>query len=379
MFGVVVNFLEKGGLLCMKGSVIIVLLFVLVSALEANYVERYLEGKISLQSILFELTSKSRYNELYEILVRILERTNVYEVRFEKFKLGYSLGKDVLADLYTLMESGEFERYVYSSVFAERRVISTFSEYLVSREYVSETVVKNFSRVCFLNNYLEEVVKVVIGKNVTNENLLFEILVKLENFLMFSHIREIYYALRGKIKFGVESMVIFARGLGECGDEEALSLVYMDHPMVVPLRIELLARFGYFDEVIREVSKYGISSRSAKYVFISFLNLRDFENAKLCLNYITLLGLKNYFSKVIDIFTSKDLVSVERELRRFLVDDTITEDIKNQIAFLLWVIETSTTREDLVNEVIFSLNYFNGVRSKKVYSERIMSRIKTLE
>lgn len=358
---------------------ILILLFVLIEGLEANYVERYLEGKVSLQSIVFEFTSKSRYNELYEILDEILKRTNVYEVRFERFKLGYSLGKNVLSDLYSLMESNEFERYVYNSVFSERKILSAFSEYVLAKDGVSDMVVRNFSRICFMNNYLEEMVKVVIGKNITNQSLLFELLVKLENFLMFSYIRDIYYAFKGKVKFDVESIVIFARGLGEYGDEESLSLVYIDHPLVIPLRIELLAKFGYFEEVVKEVSRYGISPKNARYVLISFLNLKDFNNARLCLNYITLLSVKNYFSRVLDIFTSKDIVSVEKELKNFLIDDTVSEDIKNQVSFILWVIETSTSRENLFDEVIFSLNYFNGIKSKKVYSERVMSKLKVLE
>lgn len=357
---------------------LLILIFVFEVYVYSGYVDDYISGRISLQSIIFEFTSKTRYSELYDLLTEILVKTNVYEVRFEKFRFGYSLGKDVWNDLYVLMEDKVFEKYVYNSVFSERGVLYYFSEYLVSKKDVSDEVIKNFARVCLLNNYLEELVKVILAKKVGDERLLFEVLVKLENFLMFSYITNIYYTFRESRKFDIGSMLIFSRALGECGDEESLGLLYIDNPLVVPLRVEFLARFGYFEEVVKEVSRYGISPKNAKYVFISFINLKDFESARLCLNYMTTWSVKNYFSRVLNVFTSKDLVKAEKELKELLLDDGIQEEFKNQIGFLVWVIETSPNLEILFEDAVSVLNYFNGIRSKRGYSKRVIDRINLL-
>ncbi|MEN2997545.1 MAG: hypothetical protein ABDH28_00685 [Brevinematia bacterium] len=344
---------------------------------DIDYVTLYLQNRISLQSLVNEFIFKAKYSELYSILDEILKRTNVYEVRIEKIKVGYPLGRDVLEDIYISLDSTNFEKYSYLSVFSGVKVLVSISKYLIAREEVSELVLKNFSRLCFLNNSPELVIDLVKAGKITNVFIFSELIQRLYGFSMFSEIREVYYYLRDKVEFDKEDLLMVGRALGELDDEECLRILSLDHPMFIPLRIEFLIRFGYIDEGIREASSYGVSPKNAKYVFLAFLNVGNFNEARRCLVYISQYGTRSYLSSILELFADGNILGVERKLKELLLDVGVEPDVKNQIGFLLWIINTSESRESMLGEVLFCLNYFNKVRNKKLSSSRVLQKIRT--
>lgn len=342
-----------------------------------DYISRYIEGKLGLQVIVMDFVSKSRYEELYLLLDEISKRTNSYEVLVEKVKVGFPLRRDVMNELYEVLDSIIFERYIYNSVFSERRLLDSFSRNLLERKTnISETVVRNFSRLCFDNNYLSPLITLIKEGIVTNRTIISELLSKLEIFEMFPEIVEVYRSIRNYYDFGTTDLVTIARGLGEVGDEECLRILSQNLPQYIPLRIEFLIRFGYIQEGVEEARVYGVSSRNAKYVLIAFLNLKKFDEARSLLPFINQQSLLNYFSVVINILKGQDLLNNERKLRNMLQTKGLEPNIKNQVSLILWSLNTARDRDDIFNEVVTILNHFNNIKNPNIVSKRVLDMIK---
>lgn len=345
-----------------------------------NYVSLFLEGKISLQSLVSEFTYKGKYEELLNILDRILERTNMYEVRFEKVKIGYSLGKNILEEFYLIINTNVFDRIIfYSAIFFDKRFLDDFSSFVLDRNISDFWVINNLFRLCSLKNYFTPIVGIVVGMRITNGTLISELIDKLYSFFMYSDITNIFYSLREIYTFSEEDLLLVGRSLGELGDEECLKIFSKNNRSFVPFRIEFLIRFGYIDEGISEAKVGFLTPRLAKYLFIAFLNLGDYEEARMVLNYINIESFKLYFSYVLDLLMGRNLLQVEEKLKNLLKNPGIDLDVKNQVGFLLWIINTSNDKKTMEEEVIMSLNYFNGIKNHKYSSIRILEKLKAIK
>lgn len=359
----------------LRNILLVFILTIVSNSWGQDYVSLYLQNKITLQSLVLEFSSRSKYNELYEILDNILKITNVYEVRLEKIKVGYPLGKNILEDLYLVMGTNIFERYIYLPIFSIPTLVSNFSEYLLRLEKPNDIVLKSFSKVCLINNHLEPMLFLVKKGIITNNLILSDLIEKLFNFRMFSEIRDIFYTFKDKVEWDINTLLNIGRALGELGDEESLKILSSDNYVFIPYRIEFLIRFGYIEEGIEEVRNYGISPRNAKYVFLAFLNTTNFTDAKVCLSYLP-TDFREYFSCVLDIFLGKNILDIEKRLKNLLLKQDISPEVKNQIGFILWIINTSSDKKTMNEEIIFCLNYLNNIKSNRFYSERVYQKIK---
>lgn len=343
-----------------------------------DYISGYIEGRIGLQVIVMDFVSKSKYEELYSLLDEISKKTNSYEVLVEKVKVGFPLKRDVMNELYTVLDNEIFERYIYNSVFSERRLLDSFYRNLLERRTnISEVVIRNLSRLCFHNNYLSPLIVLTRERIITNRVIISELLSKLEAFEMFSEIVDVYRSIKNYYEFDTTDLLTVARGLGEVGDEECLKMLSQSLPQYIPLRIEFLIKFGYVQEGVEEARVYGVSSRNAKYVLIALLNLKKFDEARSLLPFINQQSLLNYLSVVINILRGQDLLNNERKLKDMLQTKGLDPNIKNQISLILWSMNTASSRDDIFNEVIFILNYFNNIRNSNITSKRVLDVIKS--
>ncbi|MCX8028854.1 MAG: hypothetical protein N2712_02545 [Brevinematales bacterium] len=362
-------------------QLIVAIVFVLMLTMTGSsndFVHMYLQGRVGLQYIVSYFASRSMYKELYKVLEEILDKTNSYEVKVEKVKIGYPLGENIMNDFYEIMDTNAFDGYIYSSVFSDDKLLGKFSKYLLEKKRFSEVVFGNFSRVCFLNNHIEPVVDVVLSGLVTNGLIISDLINRLYSFLMFREIAALYRRFRGVINFDSVELSYIARALGELGDEESLMILSSKNPIFTPLRVEFMIRFGYIKEGIEEVKLYGISPGNAKYVVIGFLNLNDVEGASIAVNYILDAYLKKYLMCVIDIFKSRDIIGVERKLKELLATKGVDGDIKNQVAVLLWIINTSQDKDAMNRELLFALNYLNNIKTENI-ERRILEKIEEIK
>lgn len=368
---------EKGYNICMRKFILLSFLFFIVGRIysQDDYVKLYLDRKMSIYSLSQEYSSKGRYEELYLILTKILEKTNSFEVLIERIKVGFGLGKDVNEDLLLAFSIDLINSYRYLPIFQSKNLISNFSEFLLSRKESNQSVLYFFSKTCLTYNHVEPLLKLITNVVITNEEILSSLLSKLFLFKMFKDIVNVYDFYSTKIDFDLENTVIVARSMASIGDERCITLLNRDNYYFLPYRIEVLVKLGYIDEAVNEIKYYGISSKSAFFAFISLLNKGEYKLCETSLFYINDLYMRQYLSVILDLLSKGDITNSEKKLKELLGKRGVSLSIKYQIGVILWVINTAENIYEMKKDIIFAFNYLNGIESN-YQSERVLERIK---
>ncbi|MGC8766841.1 MAG: hypothetical protein ACP5QP_03995 [Brevinematia bacterium] len=361
----------------MKKFIFLLILLITSEAYsQVDYVELYLKNKISLYSISQEFSSKSKYRELYEILSRILEKTNSFEVLIEKIKIGFGLGIDVNKELLMAFSNNLIENYKYLPIFQSKNLVSNFSEFLIREKETNQTVIYQFSKLCLTYNYIEPLVNLATNTSITNEEVISQLVSKLFSFNMFSNVVKIYDKYKGIISFDTEDLITIGRSMANIGDERSITLLEQDIPYFLPYRVEALVKLGYIDEAVNEIKTYGINARSALWAFTALLNKEEYNLCQTSLIYINDINLRSYLSIILNFLTKNDIIETERKLKELLKKRDVNLSIKNQIAIILWIINTSENIKEMKKEIIFSYNYLNGIKTSNFYSERVLEKIR---
>jgi len=353
----------------------------------SDYVDDILNGKKSLDSVVFEFYSSGKYSELYEILEKLSEATNSEKILFEKIKLGYSLGKgNVTNDIYEFLNSPSPNLINLILVIGnDEKILSGIGNFITSKG-ISKNTLLNYSKMCLLNNSLKVLTAFLTNTTPPEEliNLYNEIieslLQKLDYYQMYNEIVTIFYSYKSYIKFSEFEREIIANGLINLNKpDEALELISnVDSANAIIIRIKSLSMIGELDSALEESKKLRITGINARIVFLLFLNKLDLQSAK-----NTAVFLDESFRElsvgVISLMEG-DIMKAEEVMKNILSKSYFDPNIRNLSAELIWVVNNSSDIDETKKLSLSILNRFAKIKnSNLILGSEQVEKIKKLE
>lgn len=353
----------------------------------SDYVDDILNGKKSLDSVVFEFYSSGKYSELYEILEKLSEATNSEKILFEKIKLGYSLGKgNVTNDIYEFLNSPSPNLINLILVIGnDEKILSGIGNFITSKG-ISKNTLLNYSKMCLLNNSLKVLTAFLTNTTPSEElislynEIIESLLQKLDYYQMYNEIVTIFYSYKSYIKFSEFEREIIANGLINLNKpDEALELISnVDSANAIIIRIKSLSMIGELDSALEESKKLRITGINARIVFLLFLNKLDLQSAK-----NTAVFLDESFRElsvgVISLMEG-DIMKAEEVMKNILSKSYFDPHIRNLSAELIWVVNNSSDIDETKKLSLSILNRFAKIKnSNLILGSEQVEKIKKLE
>jgi hypothetical protein len=340
----------------------------------SDYVDDILSGKRAFDSVVSELYSTGKYQELYDIVDKLSKLTNSERILIEKIKLSYSLGKEGLADdIYRFLDipSPNVSQLILT-IGKDEKLISEIGKYIITKG-VSRNVLINYSRMCLLNNSLSSLVLFLTNVKLSNEfsevysDIVDSLLQKLDYYRMNEEILAIYYAYRNYLSFSEFQKEVIANALVSMDKPiEALKLVSsVDSMNAKVIRIKSLAMLGDIDSALEEAKNLRIVGVNARVVFVLFLNKSDLKSAKNIVIYLD-EPFRQFSQAVVSIFED-NLLKAEEIMKNILTKSYFDAKVKNLCAVLLWVINNSSDVDEAKVLSLSMINRFTKVKNESIF------------
>ncbi len=349
-------------------KILFVMLFLWISlqGIPQDYLERFKKNPSDYKYIINEFYEKGMYDELYNFLIEVSTITNFYELDLEIVKVGGSIYKNVSENLKRVLASSDVHNFGYLEVFRDTRVINDFSKYIVEKKITNRVILSRFSYLCLYNDKLEEIIYILSnGFNLESE-LIANLAQKFYNYREYEIVTNIYEYIKDGYLDSADT-TIFADSFLHTGQpEKALELLNNNlSQKSLLIRTKALLYLGDIESAYNEAKQIMYTQEGLRLYFGILINRKSPEKEILdALRRIEKDYLKSYFHSIYTILYKHDFISASEEMKKLLelaFDDDI---VRNQVATILYVVKTGSSKEEILQKVLSIFNEYEGITTK---------------